>query len=100
MFSSRNRVGEPSTENLGFSVFVFKASRNLCFKPELQPLGKKLIEPERSKIQETERMANGTILLGHSLFVHKDMAHQATEIGGDSLGPDGEFGNYEQGKMT
>lgn len=31
-------------------------------------------------------MANGTMLLGHSLFIHKDKARQATEIGGDSPG--------------
>lgn len=58
------------------------------------------MEPERSKIQEREEMANGTMLLGNSLFIHKDMAHQTTEIGGDSPGLEGEFGNYEQRKIT
>lgn len=63
-------------------------------------MGKELVEQESLKIQEREGMANRTMLLGDSLFIHKSMACWTTETGGDIPGLDGESGNYEREKIT
>lgn len=63
-------------------------------------MGKELVEQESLEIQEREGMANRTMLLGDSLFIHKSMAGWTTETGGDIPGLDGESGNYEREKIT
>lgn len=50
------------------------------------------MESERTRARR-EGMANGTMLLADSLFIHKDRAHWAILIGGDTPGLDGEFEN-------
>ena len=78
---------------VGLSVFVFKDRSFLLVLNRVIAYGKTASWNREDKGQERKGKANGTILSEDSLFIHKDMAHQAIGIGADSPELDDEFAN-------